>query len=71
MPSLLLMKEKSPPAIHCHEITISKAVIDANGHTNNVEYLRWMQDAAISHASLERLWRSESRKIRLARSSWR
>jgi acyl-CoA thioester hydrolase len=50
MPSLLLMKAKSSLAIHRHAITISKAVIDANGHTNNVEYLRWMQDAAISHA---------------------
>lgn len=44
------MKAKSSLAIHRHAITVSKAVIDANGHTNNVEYLRWMQDAAISHA---------------------
>lgn len=26
------------------------AAIDANGHVNNVEYVRWMQEAAISHA---------------------
>jgi acyl-CoA thioester hydrolase len=24
--------------------------MDANGHANNVEYVRWMQQAAISHA---------------------
>lgn len=24
--------------------------IDANGHVNNVEYVRWMQQAAIAHA---------------------
>jgi hypothetical protein len=34
------MKAKSPPDIDHHAITISKAVIDANGHTNNVDYLR-------------------------------
>jgi acyl-CoA thioester hydrolase len=33
-----------------HSILISKEHIDANGHANNVEYLRWMQDAAIGHA---------------------
>lgn len=26
--------------------------IDANGHVNNVEYLRWMQDAAMAHADI-------------------
>jgi acyl-CoA thioester hydrolase len=45
------MKAKSPgTAIHRHEIVISDAAIDDNGHANNVEYLRWMQAAAISHA---------------------
>lgn len=45
------MKPKRPPAIHRHGVVILDSAIDANGHTNNVEYLRWMQAAAISHAN--------------------
>lgn len=37
--------------IHRLEILVAPSAIDANGHVNNVEYLRWMQDAAISHAT--------------------
>lgn len=36
--------------IHRLEIIVDPATIDANAHVNNVEYVRWMQDAAISHA---------------------
>lgn len=32
------------------QLTVSAREIDANGHVNNVEYLRWMQEAAIAHA---------------------
>jgi len=35
-----------------YELTVSSSVIDENGHANNVEYLRWMQDAAIAHSDL-------------------
>jgi acyl-CoA thioester hydrolase len=35
---------------HVYEIEVAASTIDANGHANNVEYLRWMQDAAVSHA---------------------
>ncbi|HEU4680055.1 MAG TPA: acyl-CoA thioesterase [Terrimicrobiaceae bacterium] len=45
------MKPEALPAIHRHEVVILDSAIDANGHTNNVEYLRWMQAAAISHAN--------------------
>ena len=38
------------PAVHCYELTVPAAAIDANGHANNVEFVRWMQDAAVSHA---------------------
>jgi acyl-CoA thioester hydrolase len=38
--------------IHTHEITVSAAAIDANGHANNVEFVRWMQEAAIAHADV-------------------
>lgn len=39
----------SPP-FHRLNLTVPTTAIDANGHVNNVEYVRWMQDAAISHA---------------------
>jgi len=35
--------------LHDYEIDVSPATIDANGHVNNVEYVRWMQDAGIDH----------------------
>ncbi len=36
--------------IHRIAFTVDPQAIDVNAHVNNVEYLRWMQDAAISHA---------------------
>src|SRR3954451_138381 len=32
------------------EVTVAASAIDANGHANNVEYVRWMQEAAVAHA---------------------
>jgi len=37
-------------AIHRVSVLIPNTAIDANGHVNNVEYVRWMQRAAISHS---------------------
>jgi acyl-CoA thioester hydrolase len=42
--------KNNPAAVYRHSIVVSQDAIDANGHANNVEYLRWMQDAAIGHA---------------------
>jgi len=36
--------------VHSYDVEIGPASIDANGHVNNVEFVRWMQDAAVSHA---------------------
>ena len=33
-----------------YEFDVPPAAIDANGHANNVEFVRWMQDAAVAHA---------------------
>ena len=33
-----------------HEFAVPASAIDANGHANNVEFVRWMQDAALAHA---------------------
>lgn len=30
-------------------ITVPEAVIDENGHVNNVAYVQWMQDVAVEH----------------------
>ena len=36
--------------IYEHLIEVPASAIDANGHANNVEYLRWMQEAAEAHS---------------------
>lgn len=35
---------------YIYEIVVGPTAIDANGHVNNVEFVRWMQEAAIAHA---------------------
>jgi len=35
-----------------YELKVSIETIDENGHVNNVEYLRWMLDAAVMHADI-------------------
>jgi acyl-CoA thioester hydrolase len=36
--------------VHEYEVVVDVSAIDANGHVNNVEFVRWMQDAAVRHA---------------------
>jgi acyl-CoA thioester hydrolase len=36
--------------LHEYDVVVGPASIDANGHVNNVEFVRWMQDAAVAHA---------------------
>jgi acyl-CoA thioester hydrolase len=36
--------------LYTHELTIPQNAIDNNGHANNVEFVRWMQEAAVAHA---------------------
>jgi acyl-CoA thioester hydrolase len=38
------------PQIYRYELTVLKEAEDQNGHVNNIEYLRWMQDAAVQHS---------------------
>lgn len=35
---------------HVYEIEVTAVSIDIQGHVNNVEYVRWMQDAATAHS---------------------
>jgi acyl-CoA thioester hydrolase len=38
------------PEAHAYDLLVAPSAIDANGHANNVEFVRWMQDAAVHHA---------------------
>lgn len=38
--------------IYRHEFVVPEDALDENGHVNNVEYLRWMLDAAMLHAKV-------------------
>ena len=37
--------------IYRHEIQVPSSAIDENGHVNNVQYVQWMQDAAVQHSN--------------------
>jgi acyl-CoA thioester hydrolase len=39
------------PQVYQYSFTVPKEAEDMNGHVNNVEYLRWMQDAAMLHSA--------------------
>ena len=34
-----------------HRVTVGEADLDELGHTNNIQYVRWLQDAAIAHSA--------------------
>ena len=38
------------PQVYIYEIIVDASAIDGNGHANNVEFVRWMQDAAVAHS---------------------
>jgi len=41
------------PAVFNFEHTVLEREIDAQGHVNNLEYLRWMQAAAVAHSAAQ------------------
>jgi acyl-CoA thioester hydrolase len=41
------------PAIYEHRLTVPAEAIDGQGHVNNLEYIRWMQDAAVAHSQAQ------------------
>ncbi len=45
------MTDSHESGIFNDEFTVPEAVIDGNGHVNNVAYVQWMQDVAIRHAT--------------------
>ena len=42
--------DPSTNGIYRHEFTVSSDSVDGNGHVNNVEYVKWMQDVAERHS---------------------
>jgi acyl-CoA thioester hydrolase len=41
------------PAVYEHLITVRPGEIDEQGHVSNVQYVAWMQDAAVAHSSAQ------------------
>lgn len=68
-------------AIGTIELVVPESVIDLNGHVNNVQYIQWMQDAAMAHsaalgwpqeryASIGRTWIIRSHTIAYLHSAY-
>jgi acyl-CoA thioester hydrolase len=55
------------PAIFEYHLTVTEDEIDGQGHVNNLEYLKWMQDAAVAH-SAEQGWTTQ--RYRNLGSGW-
>ncbi|MFD1469173.1 acyl-CoA thioesterase [Hymenobacter caeli] len=43
------LASETPAFRFTHDFTVPAAAIDALGHANNVEYVRWVQDVAGAH----------------------
>lgn len=41
------------PQIYQYTLTVPDHAVDINDHVNNIEYLRWMQDAAVLHSDAQ------------------
>lgn len=39
-----------PPSRFAFQLTVPPDAVDALGHVNNIEYVRWVQDAAMYHS---------------------
>ena len=45
----MVMEEKTNHSIFRTRFLVPAEAIDENGHVNNVNYVQWMQDLAVSH----------------------
>lgn len=41
------------PAVLTQRLTVPASAIDLNGHVNNLEYVRWMQEVATAHSTAQ------------------
>lgn len=55
------------PRIRVERFTIDHSSIDLNGHVNNQEYVRWMQDIAMAHSD-QQGWTTE--RYIATRTTW-
>lgn len=55
------------PRIRVERLTIDRSSIDLNGHVNNQEYVRWMQDIAMAHSD-QQGWTTE--RYIATRTTW-
>lgn len=39
--------------VYQYKLTVPESAVDVNGHVNNIEYIRWMQDAAVLHYDVQ------------------
>jgi len=61
------------PAIFEYRLTVSPEAIDGQGHVNNLEYVRWMQEAAVAHSIAQGWTAARYRELGagwVARSHW-
>ena len=42
-------RKHTTPGVYTHQFVVPKSAVDGNGHANNVMFLQWMQDIAVSH----------------------
>ncbi|MCE1275050.1 MAG: thioesterase, partial [Chlorobiales bacterium] len=40
-------------SVYTHAFTVPESAIDVNDHVSNIEYVRWMQEAATAHTASE------------------
>ncbi len=45
------MNRSKSSAIFSYDFSVPDSALDANGHVNNVNFVQWMQDAAVRHFS--------------------
>jgi acyl-CoA thioester hydrolase len=43
------METHPPSAVHTHRFIVPQSALDQNGHANNVMFVQWMQELAVSH----------------------
>jgi acyl-CoA thioester hydrolase len=61
---MTLTNDKHLTSWFAHSLVAREMDIDANGHVNNVVYLRWVQEAAVAH------WKSVASADVMASISW-
>jgi acyl-CoA thioester hydrolase len=54
-------------SVYTHTFAVPESAIDMNGHVSNIEYVRWMQDAATEHTASQG-WTLE--RYRESRAVW-